>query len=141
MVVALIALAIRRMHRHVDGHAVTVGQRAGERPDQLLPSVGAEFVGQRHDPLARRTRIFALFGRFGRVPERFAICRRLAVGHHHLGRHHPAALGVVVHHPLPLVDQQRAGAIRRCSNGRTAAAAADGLGAGVVDRDSGASRP
>jgi hypothetical protein len=45
MVVALIALAVGRMNRHIDSHAIAADQLLGELAGDLRPGLGADLGG------------------------------------------------------------------------------------------------
>ena len=69
MVVALIAFAVRRMDRNIDGHAVAVDQLLGEVAGDLRAVIGADLGGQGQLPLAGGDGVAAGLAGLDLVPE------------------------------------------------------------------------
>lgn len=69
MVVALIALAVGRMDRHIDGHAVAADQLLGEVAGDLGPVLGADLGRQGQLPFAGGDGVAAGLAGLGLVPE------------------------------------------------------------------------
>ncbi len=55
--IALIALAVRCMDRHIDGHAIAADQLLGKLAGDLRPVFGADFGWQGQPPFAGSDRV------------------------------------------------------------------------------------
>ena len=132
MVIALVAFLVGAMNRHVHGHAITLGQLAGEVAGQLFAASLAQFGGQTHDPFAGGARILALFGGFGGVPQ-LGTVGGSAVRHQDFSRLDTRTAGVVVDQAGALIDQLTTRPISSSSNGRTSGASRYRFGGAVED--------
>lgn len=75
MVVALVALAVRRMEGHVRDHAPVDQLRADPVFDQGVPVGGTQLGGQRHGDFAGDLGILPGLDRLDRVPQRRTVMR------------------------------------------------------------------
>ena len=110
MMVALVALAVRRMDRHVHGNAVAPDQLPGEVAHDRRPLGRADLRGQRQLPLARGDGVDPGLARLGGVPERRTVLRpdRGTLRGHDERLLDAGLAGVVVHAALALARDARA---------------------------------
>jgi len=116
--VALVALAVRRMDRHIDGDAVAADQLLREVPRDLQAVGGADFGRQSQLPFAARDGIAPGLAGLGGVPERGPVLRP---GGGTLGGEDERLLdallaGVVVDTPLALAFEPLTDTVGRCGD-------------------------
>ena len=115
--IAVVAFPVRGVDAHIHGHAVAVGDGLAHARCQLAPVGVAQLVRQGRPPLAGHSRILALLGGLGGIPQGGALGNRNACGRDDLGRQDAAFPGEVEHFPGALIYQLRRGSIGGSSHG------------------------
>ena len=137
MMVADVTRLVRRMDRKIHRRPVTGRQLPRKVPAELQTLFARQLVRQGDLEFPRHTRVLALLGELGGIPQRRPVLRpirRHTVRKHDLRILHPFFPGEVMRQAIAFVGQPFGGAIGGRGDGAATARPRDHLAAEMIDR-------